>query len=173
MNSDKKKFNNYAFIDGQNLHETVKKLKWYFCYHKFFDILRDHYSVSKAFYFIGYTQDRNCELYRDLRSAGFQLSLRKPIRYLENGEMKIKANVDSNLIASLLMKLNRFDKAVIVAGDSDYYLIAKYLARQDKLFKILLPSRSDSSNLYRSSLLMNNKIVYVNKMEKYFLKRNG
>ncbi len=160
----KKLNNNYAFIDGQNLHETVKKFNWYFCYHRFFEILKNFYGVTKALYFIGYTQGRNCTLYRSLRSAGFHLSLRKPIIDSDN---EIKANVDSNLITHVLAKINNYDKAIIVAGDSDYYFLVKYLLRQNKLLKILLPSRNDSSNLYRGKLLMN-KIAYVENMKKYF-----
>ncbi len=159
-----KNHNNYAFIDGQNLHETVKKFNWYFCYKRFSEILKNFYGVSKAFYFIGYTQSRNCRLYRSLRNAGFHLSLRKPIIDDNN---QIKANVDSNLITHALAKINKYNKAIIVAGDSDYYFLVKYLIRQNKLLKILLPSRNDSSNQYRSPILLN-KIAYIENMKKYF-----
>jgi len=162
-------YNNYAFIDGQNLHKTIEELEWFFCYFKFFNLLKTKYNVSKAFYFIGFTQDRNCRLYKILRKAGFQLCLRSPVIAIINGERKIKANVDSNLITSALIKLNNFDKAIIVAGDGDYYYFAKYLLRNNKLLKILLPSRQDSSNLYRSSMFSNN-ISYIENMRQYLEK---
>lgn len=83
--------NNYAFIDGQNLHEAVKSFNWWLCYQKLFLLLKNNFNVTKAFYFIGYTQPRNCDLYRELRNAGFILSLRKPVNRLENGGIKIKS----------------------------------------------------------------------------------
>ena len=161
--------NNYAFIDGQNLHKTIESLTWFFCYFKFYQLLQTRFNITKAFYFIGFTQNRNCLLYRRLRSAGFQLSLRLPTIYYENGQRKIKANVDSNLITCALTKLNNFDKALIVAGDGDYYYFVKYLLRNEKLLNILLPSRQDSSNLYRSNMFMN-KIAYINNMRSYLEK---
>ena len=51
--------NNYAFIDGQNLHEAVKNFKWRLCYEKLNFVLKNTFNVSKAFYFVGYTQSRN------------------------------------------------------------------------------------------------------------------
>ncbi|MDD3521162.1 MAG: NYN domain-containing protein [Actinomycetota bacterium] len=162
-------YNNYAFIDGQNLHKTIEELEWYFCYFKFFELLKNKYNVSKAFYFIGFTQDRNCKLYKKLRKAGFQLCLRSPVTVIVNNIREIKANVDSNLITSALIKLNNFDKAIVVAGDGDYYYFAKYLLRNNKLLKMLLPSRKDSSNLYRKDLFSNN-ISYVENMRHYLEK---
>lgn len=83
-------YNNYAFIDGQNLHKTIEELEWYFCYFKFFELLKNKYNVSKAFYFIGFTQDRNCKLYKKLRKAGFQLCLRSPVTVIVNNIREIK-----------------------------------------------------------------------------------
>ena len=147
--------NNYAFIDGQNLHEAVKSFNWWLCYKKLNLILKNKFNVTKAFYFIGYTQPRNCDLYIELRKAGFILSLRKPVNRLENGILKLKANVDSNLITHTLIKISNYDKAVIVAGDGDYYCLSKYLLRNNKLLKIILPSRACSSNLFRNNILGN------------------
>jgi len=46
---------NYAFIDGQNLHITVKEqLGWRIDYKKFRRYLTKRYKIEKAFYFIGY-----------------------------------------------------------------------------------------------------------------------
>lgn len=165
-------YNNYAFIDGQNLHKTVEDLSWFFCYFKFSNLLKTKFNVSKAFYYIGYTQDRNCPLYRKLRKAGFRLCLKLPIVIFKNNQREIRANVDSNLITGALAKLKEFDKAIIVAGDGDYYCFAKYLLRQDKLLKVLLPSRKDSSNLYRNKLFMNH-IAYVNEMKNNLEIKNG
>jgi len=162
-------YNNYAFIDGQNLHKTIEDLSWFFCYFKFYQLLKTKFNISKAFYFIGFTQDRNCPLYKRLRKAGFQLCLRSPVITFVNNKKEIKANVDSNLITGSLTKLNDFDKAIIVAGDGDYYYFAKYLLRNNKLLKILLPSRKDSSNLYRRDMFANH-ISYVENMRNYLEK---
>ena len=177
----------YAFIDGQNLHKAVEKFLWFFCYDKFFNLLVSQYNVSKAYYFIGLTKNRNNILYQELRSAGFQLCLRKPIIYKENKcsnctlmqtcqnynpveYERIKANVDSNLTIGVMSKINEYDNAVIVAGDSDYYYLAKFLLRQNKLKKILLPSKKESSDLYKDNKLLQNKIEYISRKSKFLAK---
>ena len=43
--------NNYAFIDGQNLHLGITKLGWKIDYKKFRKYLYDKFSINKAFYF--------------------------------------------------------------------------------------------------------------------------
>ena len=52
-----------------------------------------------------------------------------------------------------------YDKAVIVAGDGDYYCLAKYLRRQKQLFKIIVPDRYNYSWLLRN---FTSDIVFLN-----------
>jgi len=61
--------NNYAFIDGQNLHLGVQDLGWKLNYKKFRIYLKDKYKVSKAYLFIGYLPE-NQELYKSLKNVG-------------------------------------------------------------------------------------------------------
>ena len=51
--------NNYAFIDGTNLHLTYEHLPWKMDYQKLRVYLSDRYYVSKAFYFIGGTHNNH------------------------------------------------------------------------------------------------------------------
>jgi uncharacterized LabA/DUF88 family protein len=162
-------FNNYAFIDGQNLYISIKKFDYEFSYEKFFIFLKNNLYVTKAFYFIGYTENRNCQMYKELRNIGFQLSLRKPVYRFKYGQKKIKANVDSNLITHTLIKIQSYDKAVLVAGDGDYYLTAKYLLRNQKLHRLLVPHKSDCSDLFKNTIFMNH-ISYINRMDKILSK---
>jgi len=174
--------NNYAFIDGQNTYKATGKFPWEFSYFKFYNFLKNQLSVKRAYYYIGLTKHRNSFTYIKLRNAGFQLCLRKPIIY--RGRCRycslastcvnynlydykiIKANVDSNLTLGVITKLDKYDKAIIVAGDSDYYCLAKFLVRKNKLKKILLPSRRESSNLFRESKLLRNKIEYLDNKQR-------
>lgn len=80
------------------------------------------------------------------------------------GVSKLKANVDSNLIAHSLIKITNYDKSVIVAGDGDYYFLSKYLLRNNKLLKIILPSKACSSSLYRNNIFRQ-YLVYLDNMK--------
>jgi len=50
----KKHQNNYAFIDGTNLHLTMLDLGWNLDYKRFRVYLSEHYGISKVYYFVGY-----------------------------------------------------------------------------------------------------------------------
>jgi len=157
--------NNYAFIDGQNLHVSTCKFDWNFSYEKLMTFLKKNLYIEKAFYFIGFTEDRNCARYKELRRIGFTLCLRKPVQRFIHGKLEIKANVDSNLITHSLIKIHKYDKAVIIAGDGDYYFLAKYLLRNNKLHRLLVPCKSDCSNLFKNNIFRNH-IAYLSRMKK-------
>ena len=62
----KKKSNNYAFIDGQNLYLAIQGLGWKLDYKKFRTYLREKYSIDKAYMFMGFLP-ANQELYNFLQ----------------------------------------------------------------------------------------------------------
>ena len=83
----KKKLNNYAFIDGQNLYLAIQELGWKLDYKKFRIYLREKYAIEKAYMFMGFLP-ANQELYNFLQTVGFVLIF-KPV--LENDK-----NLDIN-----------------------------------------------------------------------------
>ena len=62
-----------------------------------------------------------------------------------------------------MIEFNNYSKALIVAGDGDYYSLAGYLEKQNKLLKILAPNHK-VAKLLRSSA--KGKIDYLNEMRK-------
>jgi hypothetical protein len=59
---------NYAFIDSQNLNLSIRSLGWILDFKKFRKYLKDKYSVSTAYLFIGYIEGNN-DLYISLHKA--------------------------------------------------------------------------------------------------------
>lgn len=112
-----KNASNYAFIDAQNMHLAVQAQGWNIAWKKFRVSLREKYSVSKAYLFIGYVEGNN-KLYEYLQDAGFILIF-KPILKHKDGTMK--GNVDAELVLHTMIQRDYFDKAVIVTGDGDFY----------------------------------------------------
>ena len=55
----KKKLNNYAFIDSQNLNLSIRSLGWKLDFARFRIYLKEKYGVTKAFLFIGYVEGNN------------------------------------------------------------------------------------------------------------------
>ena len=90
--------NNYAFIDGQNLYQS---LNWQIDYKKFRIYLKDKYKITKAYYFIGFKWDEN-DLYEKLQEAGFILVFNIKRKNLQSNK---KWNVDTNLVFNVMKKI--------------------------------------------------------------------
>jgi uncharacterized LabA/DUF88 family protein len=146
--------NNYAYIDGQNLHLGTKGLddnSWRIDLMKFRVYLREKYNVEKAFYYLGYVQEgiKIEHLYEIIQSAGFILMFRQ-----HNAAMvgKKKGNVDSDIIFSVMKRVCKdkdFDKIVLVSGDGDYKMLVDFLIEEGRFEKILFPNRKFRSSLYK------------------------
>ncbi len=149
----RKNENNYAFIDGQNLHFGTAKRNpdpWQIDLARFRVYLRKKYGVQKAYYFLGYAQDKNRELYEEIQNAGFILTFRQHNQAMLGLK---KGNVDSDIIFQIMKKLyskEDFDKVLLVSGDGDYKLLVDFLIEERRLEKILFPYRRAASSLYRS-----------------------
>lgn len=141
-----KKENNFAFIDGQNLKMG---LGWNFHYKSFRQYLKDKYSISEAYYFLGYKDDEK-ELYENLQKAGFILIFNTKGETLKSNK---KGNVDVLLTFSAMKKLleegNKFDKIILVSSDGDYKPLVDYFLEKNKFKKILTPNIKETSSLYR------------------------
>ena len=88
----------------------------------------------------------NQELYKFLQSVGFILIF-KPI--LEDKDRKVKGNVDAELVLQAMIDIGKYDQAIIVTGDGDFYCLVKYLDSSGKLNKVLAPSSKNCSSLLK------------------------
>jgi uncharacterized LabA/DUF88 family protein len=159
---EKEQHNNYAFVDGQNLYmNTAKKENnsWKVDLFRFRIYLEKKYDVSKAFYFLGYVQETNQEMYEEIQNAGFVLIFRE-----HNPAMigKKKGNVDSDIIFHIMKKIYKkedFSKVILVSGDGDYKLLVDFLIEENRFEKILFPDRKFRSSLYKE--LSNRFFAYL------------
>ena len=146
----KTKRNNYAFIDSQNLNLAVRDQGWKLDYKKFRIYLKDRFRVTKTFLFIGYMAG-NESLYTYLQNVGYILIF-KPILEIKG---KIKGNVDAELVLHAMIEYNNYDEAVIVSGDGDFYCLIEYFIKQEKLEKLVAPSRRGLSSFYNKDSIRN------------------
>lgn len=154
--------NNYAFIDSQNLNLAIRDQGWTLDYYRFRRYLSDKYHVSKAFLFLGFLPT-NQNMYTALQQAGFILIFKPTL----NVQGKTKGNVDAELVLHTMIEYQNYDKAVIVSCDGDFYCLVKYLAKQHKLEKLIIPDQRRYSSLLReflsNAVFMNglkNKLAY-------------
>jgi uncharacterized LabA/DUF88 family protein len=137
--------NNFAFIDGQNLHLGISDLGWRLDWKRFRVYLAEHYRVDRAYYFLGYVPE-NQGLYNALQTAGYTLVF-KPITY--RGDGKPKGNVDAELVLQAMIDYPSYTGAVIVTSDGDFACLVRYLYEQGKLERVLSPSWKGCSALLK------------------------
>ncbi len=151
-----KKFTVFAFIDSQNLNlgtsKDIYKGKkliykgWKLDYKKFRRYLSDKLRVQKAFLFIGYIK-QNEKLYIRLKSYGYDLVFKPTVK---DNQGKPKGNVDAELVLhAAAVEYSKYDKAVIVSGDGDFYCLHEFLEENKKLFRIIIPNRHSESSLLK------------------------
>jgi len=143
--------NNLAFIDGQNLYMGTKSDQpvWKVDLAKFRIYLNDKYNVKKAYYFLGFVDEVNDNLYDKIQSAGYILKFRQHNSVMAG---KKKGDVDSDIIFSIMKKLyqkEEFDKVVLVSGDGDYKMLVDFLIEEERFKKILFPNKQFASSLYK------------------------
>ncbi len=162
--------NNAAFIDSNNLYKAMEMIGWKLDNAKFRTFLSDKYDVLKAYLCIGYVP-QNQAMYTKLQQKGYILVF-KPILTLKDGTTK--GNCDADLVLRAMIEYPNYDKAVIVAGDGDYYSLIDYLKSQNKLEQVLVPDEERYSALLKKvndehlkyiSFIsrMKNKLEYLSK----------
>ncbi|MBU4369957.1 hypothetical protein KKG58_04350 [Patescibacteria group bacterium] len=90
----KKQENNYAYIDGANLHKGIKELGWKLDYKRFRIWLSEKYGVVRAYIFIGLISKYK-DLYTYLQESGFTLIFKEVVY---DGSGKPKGNCDADLV---------------------------------------------------------------------------
>jgi uncharacterized LabA/DUF88 family protein len=150
-NQNKNQEKNLAFIDGQNLYmgTNSENPSWKVDLAKFRHYLAKKYFIQKAYYFLGFVDDGNQELYDSIQEAGFILKFRK-----HNSAMmsKKKGNVDTDIVFDIMKRMYKkepFDKIVLVAGDGDYKMLVDFLIEENRFKKILFPNKKFASSLYK------------------------
>ncbi len=149
--------NAYAFIDSQNLNLGVQKMGWKMDWRKFRQYLASEYNVSKAYMFIGHLPEFE-DMYVHMHELGYLVVLKptqdtnkpkKEAKEEDKSEDKklTKGNIDADLVLWAMKERDNYDKAIIVSGDGDFYVLAEYLEEIGKLGHIMTPNWQYSSLL--------------------------
>lgn len=155
--------NNYAFIDGTNLHLTYDYLGWKLDYQKLRNYLSKRLNVTIAYYFLGNIKE-NQDIYTSLQSYGYILKLKdasphtiKAVscpycqKIIEPEKTRYKCDCDSFMTLQALVDLPKYDKAVIITSDGDFDNLIKKLLRDNKLRLVFPPCKNGCSKLILSA----------------------
>lgn len=146
----------YAFIDSQNLnlgtsknilrHGKVVYKGWKLDFKRFRRYLADKFRIQKAFLCIGYVK-QNDSLYKRLKSYGYDLIFKPTVK---DSFGKVKGNVDAELVLhAAKIQYDKYDKAVIISGDGDFYCLHEFLVKNKKLLSLIIPNDKSESSLLK------------------------
>jgi uncharacterized LabA/DUF88 family protein len=159
---DDKKENNYAYIDGQNLHAGTEASGWKLNHKKFREYLKKELGVTKAYIFIGFMEEYQT-LYTALQEAGFILHFKPLVRY---EDATIKGNVDADLVLQAMVDYSSYDKAVIVSGDGDFIGLMRHLANSNKLKSVMIPNKEKYSSLFKRLEEYSKYVIYLDDLRR-------
>ena len=136
---------NIAFIDAQNLHLGTNSENWNIDFQKFRIYLKDKFHVREAYFFLGFLDEDQQKLYKNVQKAWFIIEFREHTSHLK---WKKKWNVDVDIVFEIMKRVieeKDFDKIVLVTWDGDYIKLVKYLIEKNLFKKILFPNKQYSS----------------------------
>jgi uncharacterized LabA/DUF88 family protein len=110
-------------------------------------------------------------MYQKLREYGYSLTF-KPV--LVNRAGLVKGNVDADLVLLVMRdyKNNKFDRAMIVTSDGDFYCLIEYLYQKHKLLIVMSPNHRKCSVLLR--IKAREKLIFMeNLRDKLSYKRKS
>ena len=141
----KKQENNFAYIDGANLHNGIVSFGWVLDYQRLRVWLSEKYGVKKAYIFLGLIP-RYKELYTYLQECGFTLIFKEVVY---GGDGKPKGNCDADLVLQAVCDVyeNKNDGAVVVSSDGDYASLIKFLQSKQKLSVVLSTHPKDKCSI--------------------------
>lgn len=155
----------FVFIDSQNLKLAIKGAGWKLDFQRLFVYLKDKFSVSKAFLFIGYLSE-NEVLYSELREIGYILIFKPTLR---GAGGFVKGNCDAELVLHAMIQLKNYERAIIISGDGDFYCLIDYLKTKNKLLKVGIPYHKKYSALLRE---FSPHFFYVSKLKNHLEYKN-
>ena len=141
----KKKIENYAFIDAQNVNLSIRDQWWKLDWKRLKVYLNEKYSVWRIYMFIWYVPS-NEDMYTFFQELGYTLIF-KPVLNLKSWQTKW--NVDAELVLQAMIDYKKYDKAIIISWDGDFSCLVRYLYKKNKLDALIVPNEKKYSTFLK------------------------
>jgi uncharacterized LabA/DUF88 family protein len=83
---------------------------------------------------------------------------------MKDNNGKPKGNVDADLVLQVMIDFNKYNKAVIVSSDGDFYSLVEHLYAKNKLKVVLSPNREKCSILLKKKA--KDKIDFIDNLKR-------
>lgn len=149
------------YIDGNNLYRSAKELGFEIDYKKFRGWLRQKYSPTNVYLFIGLVPSR-ASFYEHLQECGFILVFKQTISFAGT----IKGNCDAELVLKTVSDFytKAFVSCVLVTGDGDFGCLVEFLQNNKAVKHIVSPDKK------KCSILLKNKNLGITFLNEHYHK---
>lgn len=144
------------YIDGNNLYRSASELGFKIDYSKFRGWLRQKYSPSNVYLFIGLITTRT-SFYEYLQEAGYILVFKQTVTV----KGVVKGNCDAELVLKVVSDFycKNFNSAILLTGDGDFGCLVEFLKEKEALELVLAPNEDKCSILIKNK---NTEVSFLN-----------
>ncbi len=164
------------FVDGSNMFYAQRDNGWFIDFRLIHQMFTDNREKAGAYYFTASPPAGDpvkIDKYRRFRTAliniGFNV-VDKEVRVLQDaatGQVKIKGNLDIELVFRMLTSIASYDEVVLMGGDADYIPIVNHLRNSGKTVTIVGRRQSVSTDLINSA----NRFIDLNSIRQRIEKK--
>jgi len=164
------------FVDGAAMFYAQRDNDWHLDYNNVFHYFADNRELAGAWYFTASPSPANTERlerYRKFKYALTQIGYSvkdKEVRVLydkDTGQVKLKGNLDIELVFRMLTSAGSYDTAVLLGGDSDYIPVIEHLINNGKKVIVVGRKQSTATDLINVA----SQFIDLNKLRDRIVKR--
>lgn len=136
----------YTFIDASNIIYGTRAYGWKMDFEKLFRYLKTRFNAERIFYYAGLDSmdKKQLKFYEILQKFGYELRL-VPVKVFKDGRKK--ADVDARLTFEAMKYLDKYDRAIFLTGDGDYYWLFEDLLQRGKNIKLIAYQKRTAKEL--------------------------
>lgn len=144
------------FVDGANMFYAQRENGWFIDFRSVYQYFTDNKEKAVAYYFTAAPSAADPERVRNyrrfrtaLQAIGFSV-VDKEVRVISSptaGVVKVKGNLDIELVFRMLTEKDAFDEVVLLGGDTDYIPIISHLRALGKTVIVVGRRESVSNDL--------------------------
>ena len=148
------------FIDGANLFYAQRENGWHIDFRLVHQYFLDNREKAAAYYFTASPSAGDVvklDKYRRFRTAlihiGFTV-VDKEVRVITNptsNQVRVKGNLDIDLVFKMLSSVDSYDEAVLMGGDSDFIPIIEHLRNLGKTVTVVGRRQMTSTDVINSA----------------------
>ncbi len=144
------------FVDGANMFYAQRDNGWHIDFRLVHEYFFQNREKAAAYYFTASPSagdQARVDKYRRFRSALIHLGysvVDKEVRVITDAsseQVKIKGNLDIELVFRMLVEEKAYDEVVLMGGDSDYIEILKHLRNLGKVVVVVGRKQSTAMDL--------------------------